>query len=69
MEDYKLIKWEAILLVKDFTSEHAQDEVEFSMGMVAEEDQTLSGKTVNDLTGEFYGVAQKSMEIKDAFTN
>ena len=29
----------AIQLVKDFTTECAQDEVEFYMGMVAEEEQ------------------------------
>ena len=34
---------EAIQLVKDFTMEHAQGEVEFYMGMVAEKDQSFKG--------------------------
>ena len=34
---------EAIQLVKEFTAKHAQDEVEFYMGMVAEEQQSFEG--------------------------
>ena len=34
---------EAMQLVKDFTTEHVQDEVEFYIGMVAEEDQSFKG--------------------------
>ena len=34
---------EAMQLIKDFTAEHAHDEVEFYMGMVAEEQQTFEG--------------------------
>ena len=30
-------------LIKDFTAEHACDEVEFYMGMVTEEQQTFKG--------------------------
>ena len=35
VEDRRLTQREAIQLVKDFTAEHAWDEVEFYMGMVA----------------------------------
>ena len=47
--------------------EHAQDEVEFNMGMVAEEDQSFkgliehlwdafqSGSTLSELISDFYG--------------
>ena len=30
-------------LIKDFTAEHPHDEVEFHMGMAAEEQQTFEG--------------------------
>ena len=56
-------------LIKDFTAEHACNEVEFYMGMVAEEQQTFegliqhlknafqSGKTISKLISDFYGWA------------
>ena len=34
---------EAIHLVKDFTAEHARNEVEFYMDMMAEEDLSFEG--------------------------
>ena len=40
VEDRKLTQIEAIHLVKDFTTEHDQDEVEFYMGIIAQ-DQSL----------------------------
>ena len=43
VEDQRLTQREAIQLVKDFTKEHAQDEVEFYMGMVTKEDQSFEG--------------------------
>ena len=43
IQDRRLTQREAIQLVKDFTVEHAQDEVEFYMGMVQEEDQSFEG--------------------------
>ena len=39
----RLTQREAIQLVKDFTMECAQDEVEFYMGMIAEEDHPFKG--------------------------
>ena len=68
-------------LVKTFTAEHIQDEVEFYMGMMAEEDQSLeglidhlhdafqSGETLNELIGDFYGQSQKARETEDTFTD
>ena len=68
-------------LIKDFTVECACNEVEFYMGMVAEEQQTFegliqqlknafqSGKTVSELISDFYGQAQKKSESKDAFAD
>ena len=53
--------------MKDFTVEHAQDEVEFYIGMVAKEDQSFeglidnlhdafqSGKTLSEFISDFYG--------------
>ena len=41
IQDRRLTQREAIQLVKDFTMEHAQDEVEFYMCMVMEEDQAF----------------------------
>ena len=65
-------------LIKDFTAECASNEVEFYMGMVAEEQQTFKGlmqhlknafqsdKTISELISDFYGWAQKKSESKDA---
>ena len=66
-------------LIKNFTAEHAHDEVEFYMGMVTEEHQTFeylvqhlknafqSGKTISKLISDFYNWAHKNSESKDAF--
>ena len=43
VEDRRLTHRGTIQLVKDFTTEHAQDEVEFYMGMVATENQSFKG--------------------------
>ena len=43
VEDCNLSERVAMLLIKDFTAEHACDEVEFYMGMVAEDQQTFEG--------------------------
>ena len=43
MEDRRLMQRKAIQLVKDFMAECAWDEVEFYMGMMAEEDQSFKG--------------------------
>ena len=72
---------EAIQLVKDFTAEHAWDEVEFYMGMMAEEDQSFeglidhlcdafqSGETLSELISDFYGQSQKTRETEDSFAD
>ena len=66
-------------MVKVFTVEHAQDEVEFYIDMVAKEDQSFkglidhlhdafkSGKTLSELISDFYGRSQKARETKDTF--
>ena len=43
VEDQNMSQREAMQLVKDFTAEHAHDEVEFYMGMIMEEQQTFEG--------------------------
>ena len=43
VEDQNMMQREALQLIKDFTAEHACNEVEFYMGMVAEEQQTFEG--------------------------
>ena len=72
---------EAIQLVKDFTAEHARDEVEFYMGMVAEEDQSFEGlidhlcdafqlgEILSELISDFYGQSQNTRETKDTFAD
>ena len=81
VEDRRLTQREAIQLVKDFTAERAQDEVEFYMGMVAEEDQSFeglidhlcdafqSGETLSELISNFYGWSQKTRETEDTFAD
>ena len=74
VEDHNLSEREGMQLIKDFTAEHACDEVEFYMGMVVEDQQTFeglvqhlknafqSGKTSSELISDFYGWAQKKNE-------
>ena len=81
IEDWKLTEREAIQLVKDFTAERAHDEVEFYMGMIADDQQTFdglvnhlknafqSGETVSKLISDFYGWHQKKNESEDAFAD
>ena len=81
VKDQNLTQREAMQLIKDFTAERALDEVEFYMGMVVEEQQTFeglnqhlknafqSGKTISELISDFYGLAQKKKESKDAFAD
>ena len=66
VEDRNLTEREAIQLVKDFTAEHAHNEVEFYMGMVMDDQQTFeglvqhlknafqSGETTSELISNFY---------------
>ena len=68
-------------MIKDFTAEHACNEVEFYMGMVAEEQQTFkrpcatfkyafqSRETISELISNFYGQAQKKNESEDTFAD
>ena len=81
VEDRNLTEREAIQLVKDFTAEHACNEVEFYMGMVADDQQTFeglvqhlknafqSGETTSKLISNFYARAQKKNESEEAFAD
>ena len=67
--------------VKDFTAKHAHNEVEFYMGMVAEDQQMYeglmqhlkhafqSGETISKLISNLYGWAQKKNESEDIFAD
>ena len=81
VQDRRLTQREAIQLVKDFTAECARDEVEFYMGMMAEEDQSFeglidhlcdafqSGETLSELISNFYGQSQKTRQAEDTFAD
>ena len=81
VEDWNISQREAMQLIKDFTAECACNEVEFYMGMVAEEQQTYedliqhlknafqSAKTISELISDFYSWAQKKSESKDTFAD
>ena len=81
VEDRNLSQREAIQLVKDFTAERARDEVEFYMGMVADDQQTFegliqhlknafqSGETTSELISDFYARTQKKNESEEAFAD
>ena len=81
VQDRRLTQRDTIQLVTDFTTECSQDEVEFYMGMVMEEDQSFrgliehlrdaiqSGKTFSQLISIFYGRSQKARDSKDTFAD
>ena len=81
IEDRNLTEREAIQLVKDFTAERAHNEVEFYIGMIADNQQTFDGlmnhlknafqlgETVSELISDFYGQHQKKNELEDAFAD
>ena len=81
VEDQNLTEREAIQLVKDFTADRARDEVDFYMGMIADEQQSFDGlvnhlknafqlgETVSELISNFYGQSQKKNESEDAFAD
>ena len=81
VEDWNLTEREAIQLVKDFTAERARNEVEFYMGMIADDPQSFdglvkhlknafqSGETMSELISDFYGHHQKKKESEDAFAD
>ena len=52
VEDWNLTERDAIQLVKDYTAERARDEVEFYLGMIADDQQTFDG-LVNHLKNAF----------------
>ena len=81
VEERSLSQREAIQLVKDFTAEHARDEVEFYMGMVMDDKQTFeglvqhlknafqSGETTSELISDFYARAQKKNKSEEVFAD
>ena len=76
-----LSQWEAIQLVKDFTSEQARSEVEYYLGLTPKEEQSFQGlidhlslafqscETISSLIADFYNWSQKTRETKDAFAD
>ena len=76
-----LSQWEAIQLVKDYTSEQARSEVEYYLGLTPKEEQSFqrlidhlslafqSCKTVSSLIADFYNQSQKIREPEDAFAD
>ena len=76
--EHHLSQWEAIQLVKDYTSEQARSEVEYYLGLTPEEEQSFQGlidhlslafqscETVSSLIADFYNWSQKIWETEDA---
>ena len=76
-----LSQWEAIQLVKDYTSEQSRSVVEYYLGLTPEEEQSFQGlidhlsltfqscKTVSSLIADFYNQFQKTRETEDAFAD
>ena len=76
-----LSQWEAIQLVKDYTSKQARSKVEYYLGLTPKEEQSFQGlidhlslafqscKTVSSLIADFYNWFQKTRETKDAFAD
>ena len=81
VEDWNLTEREAIQLVKDFTAERAHNEVEFYMGMIADDQQTFdglvthvksalqSGENISELISDFYSHHQSKNKSEDVFAN
>ena len=81
VKDWNMAQREAMQLIEDYTAEHAHNEVEFYMGMVAEEQQTFEGliqylknafqsrETTSELISDFNGWAQKKNKSKDTFVD
>ena len=81
VEDWNLTERESIQLIKDCTAERAQDEVEFYMGMITNDQQTSdslvnqlkstfqSGETISELISNFYGHHLRKNESEDVFAN
>ena len=76
-----LSQWEAIQLVKDYTSKQARSEVEYYLGLTPKEEQSFQGlidhlsltfqscETVSSLIADFYNQVQKTRETEDAFAD
>ena len=76
-----LSQWEAIQMVKDYTSEQARSEVEYYLGLTLKEEQSFQGlidhlslafqscETVSSLIADFYHQSQKILETEDAFAD
>ena len=76
-----LSQQEAIMLVKDNTSEHVQLKVEYYLGMTPKSQQSFQGliehlslafqscETDSSLIGDFYNWLQKVRQIKEAFAD
>ena len=78
-----LSQWEAIQLVKDYTSEQARSEVEYYLGLTPKEKQSFQRlidhlsltlslafqmcEMVSSLIADFYSWSQKIWETEDAF--
>ena len=79
--EHRLSQWEAIQLVKDYTSEQARSEVEYYLGLTPKEEQSFQGlidhlslafqscETVSSLIADFYNWFQKTRETEDAFAD
>ena len=79
--EHCLAQWEAIQLVKDYTSEQTRSEVEYYLGLNPKEEQSFQGlidhlglafqscKTVSFLIADFYNWSQKTWETEDAFAD
>ena len=77
----RLSQWEAIQLVKDYTSEQARSEVEYYLGLTPKEEQSFEGlidhlslafqscETVSSLIADFYNWFQKTRETEDTFAD
>ena len=76
-----LSQWEAIQLVKDYTSKHTWLKVEYYLGLTPESKQSFQGlidhlsltfqscKTVSSLMADFYNWSQKAQETEDMFAD
>ena len=76
-----LSQWEAIQLVKDYTSEQARSKGEYYLGLTPKDEQSFQGlidhlsltfqscEMVNSLRADFYSQSQKTWETEDAFTD
>ena len=79
--EHCLSEWEAFQLVKDYTSEQAQSEVEYYLGLTCKGEQSFQGlidhlsltfqscEMVSSLIANFYNWSQKTRETKDMFTD